>query len=150
MSRVFGLFGGAKIQHSGSSTSLSDLDPVAALQQTLDGLNALLNDDLNGTVAYFDGSNCSGAEKILTSGSSPFHKTGHAAVSFLRALIGFEAEMMKEGNLSFRTKLIIATERIADAEASAERQRKISVRDNRYHGIYDPGTKSQYFSNCRF
>ena len=49
MSRVFGLFGGSKIQHSGSSTSLSDLDPVAALQQTLDGLNALLDDDLNGS-----------------------------------------------------------------------------------------------------
>ena len=47
--------------------------------------------------------------------------------------------MLKQGTSLSETKLIIATERIADAEASAERQRKIAVRDNRYHGIYDPG-----------
>lgn len=38
-----------------------------------------------------------GAEKILAGGSSAFHKTGHAGVSFLRALIGFEQEMLREG-----------------------------------------------------
>ena len=38
-----------------------------------------------------------GAEKILAKGSSGFHKTGHSAVSFLRALIGFESEMLREG-----------------------------------------------------
>jgi Protein of unknown function (DUF3808) len=41
-----------------------------------------------------------GAEKILTNGTSAFHKTGHSAVSFLRALLGFEAEMLKEGIVS--------------------------------------------------
>jgi hypothetical protein len=40
-----------------------------------------------------------GAEKILSNGSSAFHKTGHSAVSFLRALIGFEADMLKQGML---------------------------------------------------
>jgi hypothetical protein len=38
-----------------------------------------------------------GAERILAGGSSAFHKTGFAAVSFMRAIIGFEAEAMKEG-----------------------------------------------------
>jgi hypothetical protein len=38
-----------------------------------------------------------GAEKILANGSSAFHKTGHSAVSFMRAVIGFEADMLKEG-----------------------------------------------------
>lgn len=40
-----------------------------------------------------------GAEKILADGSSAFHKTGHSVVSFLRALIGFETDFMKEGKL---------------------------------------------------
>lgn len=34
---------------------------------------------------------------------------------------------------------MIATERIADAEATAERQRKLAVKDNRSQGRYDPG-----------
>lgn len=32
----------------GSSTSLSELDQVASLKEALEGLDALLNDDLNG------------------------------------------------------------------------------------------------------
>ena len=47
-----------------------------------------------------------GAEKILAKGSSAFHKTGHATVSFLRALIGFEKELMKEGIFPWKTELI--------------------------------------------
>lgn len=39
-----------------------------------------------------------GAQRILAGGSSAFHKTGAAAVSFLRAVIGFETATMKEGN----------------------------------------------------
>lgn len=84
------------------------------------------------------------AEKILTRGTSAFHKTGHAAVSFLRALIGFEGEVMKEGiapNRAFaRMWLIVAAERIAEAETAADRQRKLAVKDNRPRGRYEPGT----------
>jgi hypothetical protein len=47
-----------------------------------------------------------GAEKILADGSSAFHKTGHSAVSFLRALIGFELDVMKEGNLPWKCELM--------------------------------------------
>jgi len=42
-----------------------------------------------------------GAERILAGGSSAFHKTGFAAVSFMRAIIGFEAETMKEGRPAY-------------------------------------------------
>jgi Protein of unknown function (DUF3808) len=81
-----------------------------------------------------------GAEKILAGGSSAFHKTGHAAVSFLRALIGFEQEMLKEG-MSLLAWLMLATERIVDAEASAERQRKLAVKENHSQGRYDTGAE---------
>jgi hypothetical protein len=80
----------------GSSSSLPQLDEVASLRETLDGLDALLNDDLVGRdlLAFLT----VGAEKILGAGSSAFHKTGHASVSFLRGLIGFEQDMLKEGS----------------------------------------------------
>jgi len=78
----------------------------------------------------------------LASGSSAFHKTGHSAVSFLRALIGFEPEMLG-GYQPEWLMLTSATERIADAETSAERQRKLAIRDNRSQGRYDAGMSSQ-------
>ena len=46
MSRMFGLLSPTKLVATGSSTSLSELDRVAALKEALDGLDALLNDDL--------------------------------------------------------------------------------------------------------
>jgi hypothetical protein len=94
---MFSLLSPTRLTTAGS-TSLSDLDQVAALNSTLEGLDALLNDDLNGIPTQPQYSFL-GAEKILATGSSAFHKTGHSAVSFLRALIGFEAEMLKEGTL---------------------------------------------------
>ena len=36
--------------------------------------------------------------------------------------------------------MTIATERITDAEASAERERKLAVKDNHAQGRYDPGS----------
>ena len=97
---MFSLFSSINLTTHGSSTSLSELDQVASLKEALEGLDALLNDDLNGVVPLRG--ECSyrvGAEKILASGSSAFHKTGHSAVSFLRAVIGFEADMLKESRL---------------------------------------------------
>lgn len=35
--------------------------------------------------------------------------------------------------------IIVATERIADAEATAERERKLAVKENHSQGRYDPG-----------
>lgn len=48
MSKMFNLFSPTRLTTAGSSTSLSELDQVAALKSTLEGLDALLNDDLNG------------------------------------------------------------------------------------------------------
>jgi hypothetical protein len=36
-------------------------------------------------------------------------------------------------------ELIVATERIADAEATADRQKKLVVREHHSQGRYDPG-----------
>jgi hypothetical protein len=47
MSRIFGYFTGTRLA-TASSTSLSELDQMASLKETLDGLDALLNDDLVG------------------------------------------------------------------------------------------------------
>ena len=79
----------------------------------------------------------------MSSGSTAFHKTGHAAVSFLRALMGFELEMLKEGIYTPEEvrMLTSATERITDAETSAERERKLAVNQGRSQGRYDPGLK---------
>lgn len=95
---MFSLLSPTRLTTAGSSTSLSELDQVAALKSALEGLDALLNDDLNGIPTQPQYSSL-GSEKILAAGSSAFHKTGHSAVSFLRALIGFEADMLKEGTL---------------------------------------------------
>jgi hypothetical protein len=98
---MFGLLSTTKLTTHGSSTSLSELDQVASLKEALEGLDALLNDDLSGIFpnAKFGFPYRSGAEKILANGTSAFHKTGHSAVSFMRAVIGFEADMLKEGIL---------------------------------------------------
>jgi hypothetical protein len=44
---MFSLLSSTRLTTAGSSTSLSELDQVAALKETLEGLDALLNDDLN-------------------------------------------------------------------------------------------------------
>lgn len=46
---MFGLFSGPRLTTASSSTSLSELDQVSALKESMDGLDALLNDDLIGT-----------------------------------------------------------------------------------------------------
>jgi len=48
MSRMFGLLSPTRLTTHGSSTSLSELDQVASLKEALEGLDALLNDDLSG------------------------------------------------------------------------------------------------------
>jgi Protein of unknown function (DUF3808) len=98
MSRIFNLFSSINLTTHESSTSLSELDQVASLKEALEGLHLLMNDDLNGVLMLpIVMLNLLDAEKTLVNGSSAFHKTGYAAVSFLRALIGFEKELMKEG-----------------------------------------------------
>ena len=45
---MFGLFSSIRLMTAESSTSLSELDQTTSLKDTLDGLNALLDDDLVG------------------------------------------------------------------------------------------------------
>lgn len=45
---MFNLFSSTKLASHGSSSSLSELDQVAALKESLEGLDYLLNDDLLG------------------------------------------------------------------------------------------------------
>jgi hypothetical protein len=45
---MFGLFSPTRLTTHGSSTQLSELDRVASLKESLEGLDALLNDDLDG------------------------------------------------------------------------------------------------------
>lgn len=64
MSRMFGLLSGTRLTTAGSSTSLSELDQVSALKESLDGLDALLNDDLMGTYSYHYALMCRCGEDI--------------------------------------------------------------------------------------
>jgi hypothetical protein len=44
-------------------------------------------------------------------------------------------------------RLTIASERIADAEATAERQRKLAVKEGHSQGRYDPGNSIFFFQS---
>ncbi|KAI5788151.1 hypothetical protein FPQ18DRAFT_392455 [Pyronema domesticum] len=68
------------------------------------------------------------AEKSLENGQSSFHKLAGGVIAFLSATLGFEADIMKE-----------ASDRLADAEASAERDRKRAVKENHQTGRLPPG-----------
>jgi hypothetical protein len=48
--------------------------------------------------------------------------------------------MLKEGkSIDVRWVIILATERIADAEATSERERKLALKENHSQGRYDLG-----------
>ena len=139
---MFSLFSSTKLASSGSSTSLSELDQVAALKETIEGLNFLLNDDLVGvsvpsTILTNRRREAIGfwLECIPQNGS--FSSQLPARVDWIRARDaqgGYNPEWLM---------LTSATERISDAETSAERQRKLAIRDNRSQGRYDAGMSSQ-------
>ncbi|KAL7275833.1 Mitochondrial outer membrane protein iml2 [Rhizina undulata] len=105
-------------KHVVSTRSLSALEEPQALEQALKAMSLLMDDDVIG------------AEAALEDGTSSFHKLAGGVIAFLRASLGFEAEVMKE-----------ASDRLADAEASAERDRKKAVRENHHSCSYPPGTE---------
>lgn len=110
------LVGGAK--KNPSTQSLTALEEPAALDQALRAMALLMNDDVVG------------AEAALEGGHSSFHKLAQGVVAFLRASLGFESEIMRE-----------ASERLADAEASADRDRRRAQKENHRHSSYPPGTE---------
>ncbi|KAI9722364.1 MAG: hypothetical protein M1812_001836 [Candelaria pacifica] len=73
-----------------------------------------------------------GAEAGLGKGNSSFHKLGRGVVTFLRATLGFEQDVMRE-----------ASDRLAEAEASASNDQRRAQRDRQsYHStIYPPGSE---------
>jgi hypothetical protein len=83
-------------RHAASTQSLSALDEPQALEDAMYAASFMINDDM-GT-----------AELELAKGNSAFHKLGKGVVTFLRATLGFEREVMKE-----------AQARLADAEATS-------------------------------
>ncbi|KAI9800107.1 MAG: hypothetical protein M1825_004289 [Sarcosagium campestre] len=72
------------------------------------------------------------AEAGLAKGNSSFHKLGKGMVTFLRATLGFEQDVMRE-----------ASERLAEAEASSWNDQRRAQRGPQHHhsAIYLPGTE---------
>lgn len=113
-----GVFGGGKA--SASTTSLNALDESKHLEEAMHAASFMMDDEIER------------AEEELAKGSSVFHKHGRAVVIFLRAVLGFEREVMKE-----------AQERIADAEAAASAAQSHAQRDpgSSSASIYSSGTE---------
>ena len=113
-----GVFGSHKA--SASTTSLNALDESKHLEEAMYAASFMMDDEIER------------AEEELSKGNSVFHKHGRAVVIFLRAVLGFEREVMKE-----------AQERIADAEAAASAAQSLAQRDpsSSSASIYSRGTE---------
>jgi hypothetical protein len=113
-----GVFGGSRA--SASTTSLNALDETKNLEEAMFAASYMMDDEIER------------AEEELSKGNSVFHKHGKAVVIFLRAVLGFEREVMKE-----------AQERIADAESAASVAEAHAKRDpgSSSASIYSPGTE---------
>jgi hypothetical protein len=85
-----------------------------------------------GAATYIMDDDIEGAEAELEKGNSSFHQLGRGVTIFMRALLGFEPEIMKT-----------ASERLAEAEASAGADQKKAQKDGRgfRSSIYPPGTE---------
>ncbi|KAF2796174.1 hypothetical protein K505DRAFT_300861 [Melanomma pulvis-pyrius CBS 109.77] len=118
MLKVGGLFSGRKPH--GQTRSLNALDELAQIEDAMAAVTHIMNDDVNA------------AEEHLSKGSSPFHMLGKGVVTFIRATLGFEQEIMRE-----------ASQTLADAENSAyESQRRAHRTPHMYQSpIYPPGTE---------
>ncbi|TGZ76878.1 hypothetical protein EX30DRAFT_336129 [Ascodesmis nigricans] len=107
-------------KHSVSTQSLSALDEPQALMEALKAMDLMMDDHIEA------------AEKELEKGHSSYHKLASGVVAFLRASLGFEKDVMQE-----------ASDRLAEAEAAAERDRKRAVKENHTHGRLPPGLEYQ-------
>ncbi|KAI5800121.1 outer membrane protein Iml2/Tetratricopeptide repeat protein 39 [Geopyxis carbonaria] len=87
-----------------------------ALYDALKAMDMLMDDAIND------------AEKSLEKGNSSFHKLAMGVIAFLQASLGFESDVMRE-----------ASDRLADAETSADRDRRKAVKENRQGGTLPPG-----------
>ena len=113
------MLGGLKPKND-SSSSLNPVEEPTQLEDAMRAVANIMNDDVQA------------ADDELSQGNSPFHKLGSGVVSFLRATLGFEQEMMRE-----------ASERLADAEnAATDHQRRAQRDPNAFRSeIYPPGSE---------
>jgi hypothetical protein len=109
-----------RLHASASSQSLDSLAESQHLEFALRAAEMILNDDIQG------------AEKILESGNSSFHKLAKGVILFLQAALGFEQDIMREASVQ-----------LADAETSASNDQYRSQHDTRsFHSeIYDKGSE---------
>ncbi|KAF2222924.1 outer membrane protein Iml2/Tetratricopeptide repeat protein 39 [Elsinoe ampelina] len=70
------------------------------------------------------------AEEGLSKSHTPFHKLGRGVLSFLRAVIGFEQEIMKE-----------ASGHLGEAETAASEHRRKAYKEGYKSKIYPPGSE---------
>ncbi|WPG99488.1 Hypothetical protein R9X50_00230300 [Acrodontium crateriforme] len=104
----------------GASRSMTALDELHALQEAMTSASKILNDEVEE------------AEEELCKGTSPFHKLGGATAIFLRAVLGFERQVIEA-----------ASARLAESEeAAAESQRRAIRAPTQRDSIYPAG--SQY------
>jgi hypothetical protein len=96
------------------------LDEPKALEDAMYAASFIMDDDMER------------AEEELAKGNSVYHKHGQGVVTFLRAVLGFEREVMKE-----------AQERLADAESAASQAQSLAQKDpsTSSASIYSPGTE---------
>ncbi|KAJ4353352.1 Mitochondrial outer membrane protein iml2 [Didymosphaeria variabile] len=121
MLKVGGWLGGAKhkITH-GQTRSLNALDELTQIEDAMSAVTYIMNDDVDA------------AEAHLSKGSSPFHQLGKGVVTFMRATLGFEQEIIRE-----------ASEQLSNAETTAyENQRRAHRNPSAYQSpIYPAGTE---------
>ncbi|TKX23885.1 mitochondrial outer membrane protein iml2 [Elsinoe australis] len=115
--KSIGHYLGSKAHH-GSTQSLTALDEPAALQDAMASATLILNDEFEA------------AEEGLSKGNSPFHKLGKGVLSFLRATIGFEQDVMKE-----------ASELLGEAETAATEHQRKAAKDGYRSPIYPAGSE---------
>ncbi|KAI9761405.1 MAG: hypothetical protein M4579_001055 [Chaenotheca gracillima] len=109
-------------RHKGNASthSLNSIDEPQYLEDAMRAVTHIMNEDVEA------------AEAGLAKGNSAFHKLGKGVVTFLRAALGFEQEVMRE-----------ASERLADAEATASNDHRRAQKEPRaYHSsIYPDGSE---------
>ncbi|KZF22297.1 hypothetical protein L228DRAFT_268772 [Xylona heveae TC161] len=111
---------GGKQKPNASTQSLTALDEPEHLEHAMRAVTWIINDDVDK------------AEAGLNEESSAFHKLGKGVVTFLKATLGFEQDVMRE-----------AQERLSDAENAAWHEQRHAQRDpGSYHSsIYPAGTE---------
>ncbi|KAF2002768.1 hypothetical protein P154DRAFT_520537 [Amniculicola lignicola CBS 123094] len=121
MFKVGGWLGGGKhLRPGGSTRSLNALDELSEIEDAMAAVSYIMSDDVDA------------AEKHLSNSSSPFHQLGKGVVTFIRATLGFEQDIMRE-----------ASETLSSAEDSAyEHQRRAQRTPHAYQSpIYPAGTE---------